>query len=46
LRCGISTRLWAGLFTMTGGHLLSYGDNNVDGNTGGDGTPTGMLTKK
>jgi hypothetical protein len=36
----------AGLFTVNGGQLFSYGDNSVDGNNGNNGAFTGMATLK
>jgi hypothetical protein len=36
----------AGLFTVNGGQLLSYGNNSVDGNNGNNGAFTGMATLK
>jgi hypothetical protein len=36
----------AGLFTVNGGQLFSYGNNSVDGNNGNNGAFTGMATLK
>jgi hypothetical protein len=36
----------AGLFTVNGGQLFSYGNNRVDGNNGNNGAFTGMATLK
>jgi hypothetical protein len=43
---GVSGNTAAGLFTVNGGALYSYGNNRVDGNSGSNGTFTGPATLK
>jgi hypothetical protein len=43
---GVSGNTAAGLFTVNGGQLFSYGNNRVDGNNRNNGAFTGMATLK
>jgi hypothetical protein len=43
---GVSGNTAAGLFTVNGGQLFSYGNNRVDGNNGNNGAFTGPATLK